>query len=159
MINIYASKIQQKRIIDKVKNLLKKEEAYIDLCKKYKKDLNFIDNVPIYFKELEVSAKTVNEEIFLNDKLLKADWHDLMRYVQHEITHVFQQDAGLVEEQVGKENYLKDKNEQEAFQKQIKFMKKHTPEEVQDYLEHLLDHHNIKGKERRHLVEKLTRNT
>lgn len=147
-------------MINKLKEEIKKEDEYIDKCEEYGKDINFIDSVPISFDdELDVSAKTVNGEVFLNGKLFDDNnWDNKMRYMIHEIIHVMQQDAGQVNGKTDKNHYLDDKNEQEAFQAQISYMSEHdTPEEIQKYLEQLLDHHNIKGKERKEKIKELTK--
>lgn len=148
-----------KTLIKKLKKEIKKESEYIEKCKEYHKDLDFINNVEISFDDsLDVSAKTVNGEIFLNGKLFDGDdWDDQMRYVIHEIIHVMQQEAGKVEEKTDRDDYLDDKNEIEAFQAQLSYMSENeSPEEIQKYLEQLLDHHGIKGKERRLKIEELT---
>jgi len=149
-----------KGLIRKLKNAVKKEEEYIEKCEKYNKDVDFIDDVNISFDdELDVSAKTVNGEIFLNGKLFdEGEWDDKMRYIIHEVTHCFQQEAGKVDGKVDKDNYLDDDNEQEAFRAQISYMADHdSPEELQRYLEQLLDHHDIKGRERREKIKELTK--
>ena len=151
--------LDQEALVSELKKEIKKEEEYIEKCKEYNTPINFIDSVPISFDdELEVSAKTINKEIILNGKLFdKGDWVDLMRYIIHEFCHVLQQVNGMVEGKVDKEDYLDDDNEVEAFQAQLSYMSKHdSPEEIQEYLEHLLDHHDIKGKEREEKKEKLT---
>lgn len=168
MINVVAKRLEKikrnkdkKKLIGKIKELVKKEQAYLDLCEEYNKDINFIDEVSISFDdELDVSAKTVNGDVFINGKLLnKGDLVDVIRYACHELTHVLQQSSGLVRETFDKEDYLDDPNEQEAFQYQIQYMKDHvSQEEIQEYLEHLLDHHGIEGKERREKIKKLTEN-
>jgi hypothetical protein len=108
--------------------------------------------------DLDVSAKTVNCEIFLNGKLFdEGNWDDQMRYVVHEIIHVMQQEAGEVNGQTSDEDYLDDENELEAFKAQISYMSDHEPpEEIQQYLEQLMDHHDMQGKERRLKIEELT---
>lgn len=128
---------------------MKDEEEYIEMCEKYNKDTSFVDGVEITFKPLDVSAKTINGKIILNEKLLDSPWKDKMRYGIHELTHVLQQESGKVNGKTDKEDYLDDPNEQEAFEAQISYMKDHeSPEEVQQYIEDLLDHHNIEGEER-----------
>ena len=142
-----------------LKEAIKQEEEYIEKCQEYDMPIDFVDNVPMSFDDkLEVSAKTINKEVFLNGKLFdKGDWVDLMRYVLHELIHVMQQDNGKVNGKVDKEDYLDDENEVEAFQAQLSYMSKHdSPEEIQKYLENLLDHHDIKGKVREEKKEKLT---
>ena len=151
---------QKEKRIEKLKEVVKKEDEYIEKCEKYHKDLDFIDDVKICFDdELDVSAKTVNGDVFLNGNLFNiGDWADQIRYVIHEIVHVMQQEAGKVNEKVDKSHYLDDKNELEAFRAQISYMADHdSPEELQEYLEQLLDHHNVKGKERVRKIKELTK--
>jgi len=153
----YQVKAKQRRLIQKLKMALKKEKEFIEKCEKYDRRPNFIDDVKVSFQPLDVSAKTINGEIILNESLLEKDWVEQMRYLLHESTHVLQQEAGQVNGKVDKDNYLDDENEQEAFQAQISFQNKHEgPEEVQEYIENLLDHHDIKGKERKEKEKMLT---
>jgi len=143
-------------IIEKMKNEIKKEPSFLEKCKEYKKDPNFIDEVKITFEPLDVSAKTIDGRVILNENLLKTDWVDIIRYGIHELIHCLQQAEGLVNGKVEKKDYLDDENEQEAFQAQISYMSDHEdPEEIQQYLEQLLDHHNIQGKEREEKKKKL----
>ena len=117
----YAQRIQE------IKDIVKKEDEYVEKCKEYDKSLDFIENVKISFEQLDVSAKTVNGEIYLNEKLYTRPMDEQVRYVIHELVHCFQQDAGLVEPKKT-DDYLDDENEQEAFQVQLEYMDKHTPE-------------------------------
>lgn len=163
MISIVAKRLdkinrkkQQEKLIDEMKNIVKKEKAFIDACNEYKVDVNFIDNVNISFDDdLDVSAKTINGDVFLNGKLFDGgDMCDNVRYITHESIHVIQQELGKVEGKTPKEDYLDDPNEQEAFQYQLQFMDDHmSEEEIQEYLEQLMDHHDVKGKERREKIK------
>lgn len=154
-----SRKTEQRKVLQKAKREIKDEPAYAEICEEYDVDTDAIDDVHVSFKPLDVSAKTVNGRIYLNDRLFEADdMDDIKRYIIHEFTHVLQQEAGLVEGQVDKDDYLDDENEQEAFQVQLEFMGDHyTPEEMQSYLEQLLDHHEIKGKERKQKIRDLTK--
>lgn len=147
------------RLIKKLKDDLKRQEPFIEKCKEYDRDPDFIDSVKIFFDDLDVSAKTVNGVIILNNDLLgSGKWEDIMRYIIHESIHVMQQEAGKVHGKVNKDKYLDDENEQEAFQAQIEYMDDHEPpEKIQQYLEQLLDHHDIKGPKRKHYVRELTK--
>ncbi len=143
-------------VVKDLKNKVKAEESFLEKCKEYKRDPSFIDEVHISFEPLDVSAKTVNGKIFINEKLLHGDEEERMRYVIHEAVHVMQQEDGKVDGKSDKD-YLDDPNEQEAFKTQISYMADHeNPEEVQKYIEHLLDHHNIEGRERGEKKEKLS---
>lgn len=152
--------MNKRLLILKFKKDVKTQPVYLDLCKKYDEDIDVIDDVKISFLPLDVSAKTINGQIIINESLLTdEDWVGVERYFIHELTHVFQQKHNKVQGVVDREDYLDDKNEQEAFQAQIKFMDDNgdSEEEIQEYLEHLLDHHNIKGKERKEKIKKLTK--
>lgn len=129
----------------------------MEKCKEYGKDPSFVNDVNISFSpDIDVSAKTVNGEIFLNDKLFNENWENQMRYLQHELVHVLQQASGKVNGKTEKEDYLDDKNEQEAFSTQIAYMCEHdTPEQIVNYIENLLDHHDIHGKERKEKAKKI----
>jgi predicted RNA-binding protein Jag len=154
----YKKKVEQRRLINKLKREVQKEPAFAEKCKEYDRDPNFVNNVKITFEPLDVSAKTINGRVILNEKLFEdGDWTDQMRYCIHELTHVLQQEAGMVEGKVDQEDYLDDPNEQEAFQVQLEYMDENTPEEVQRYLEKLLDHHDIEGSEREEKKEELTK--
>lgn len=155
----FAKEKREERI-KKLKELIKKEPEYIELCKEYGKPLSFINDIPISFsKDIDVSAKTVNEEIFLNDQLFFEPIEKQLRYIIHEATHCQQQAANEVDFSNDKKDYLDDPNEQEAFGKQISFMlhEENLPD-ITEYIEQLLDHHNIKGKERKEKIKKLLEN-
>ena len=143
--------------VKKLKDMVKKEDVFIDKCKEYNKSPSFIDDVKISFdKDLDVSAKTINGEVFLNESLFNDKIEKQVRYIIHELTHVMQQDAGKVHGKTKKEDYLDDHNEIEAFNTQLEYMCDHeTSEEVIEYIENLLDHHRISGKERREKAKKL----
>jgi hypothetical protein len=149
-------KIEDLKLIKNIKNDIKEEQEIIDKFEEYDEDLSLIDDVDISFQDLDVSAKTLNGEIILNEKLKHSDWDDMLRYVVHELVHVLQQRAGKVNQESQAKDYLDDENEIEAFQTQLSFMSDNdSPEEIQEYLEGLLDHHNIKGKERVEKIKKL----
>jgi hypothetical protein len=154
-----GKKAKQRKALQKAKKEIKTEPAYLEICKEYDVDPDVIDDIRVSFEPLDVSAKTVNGVVFLNDRLFDVgDMDDIKRYLIHETVHVFQQEAGKVDGQVDKDDYLDDKNEQESFQVQLEFMDDHsTKEEIQEYLEQLLDHHEIKGKERKQKIRELTK--
>lgn len=159
MKNNYKSQAEQRKLIQKMKKQIQKEEVFLEKCKEYGRDPSFVNDAKITFEPLDVSAKTVNGDVILNEKLFEdGDWEDIMRYVLHELCHVLQQEAGKVDGKVDKEDYLDDDNEQEAFRTQISYMADHeSPEELQEYLEQLLDHHDIKGRERKEKIRELTK--
>ena len=142
--------------IKHIKELVKKDDIYRKKCEEYGDDVDFIDDVNISFGPIDVSAKTINGEIILNERLYNEDIIKQVFYALHELNHVQQQSHNLVHGKTDKADYLDDENEQEAFGTQISYMCEHmTAEEVQDYIEHLLDHHDINGEERKEKAKKI----
>lgn len=150
----------RERRIKSLKESVQAEESFLEKCKEYDKNPSFVNSVNVSFsKDIDVSAKTVNGEIFLNDRLFNKSWEEQMRYLIHELVHCMQQEDGKVNGKTDKEDYLDDKNEQEAFTTQISYMCEHNnAEEIQEYIENLLDHHNIQGDERKEKAKKLVEN-
>jgi Mlc titration factor MtfA (ptsG expression regulator) len=143
------------KVIKLLRKELKKQPMAKHLCKKYNEDLDFIDSLIIRFEPIDVSAKTVNGEIVLNSHLLESKFRDNMRYLIHEFTHALQQENGMVD-QTGDKDYLDDPNEVEAFRTQLDYMEEtYNEKEIQEYLEQLLDHHKIKGKDRIRKIKEL----
>ncbi len=145
----------ENKIIKLLRKELKKQPMAKHLCKKYDEDISFIDSVVIKFEPMDVSAKTINGEIILNSHLLEGKFRDNMRYLIHEFTHTLQQENGMVEP-YGNEDYLDDPNEIEAFRTQLDYMEEtYNEKEIQEYLEQLLDHHDIHGKKRIQKIKEL----
>lgn len=144
-------------LINKMRNALKKEEVVQDTLKRHGLDESVLDHMSIRFEPLDVSAKTVDGDIILNEKLLNGEWRDIMRYLVHETCHVGQQNTSdITESQKG--DYLDDPNEVEAFKAQVDFMETtYTPEEIQTYLDGLMKHHDVRGKERLQKIRELKR--
>jgi len=145
----------------RLKEKIKEEESYKEICEEKNKNIDSIDNIEINFIELDVSARTINQRIDLNEKLLEGPFKDVMRYVIHEVTHVFQQENGEVDEgsaDKSGDDYLADDNEEEAFGFQVDYMQDHyCDDDITEYLEQLLDHHEIfNKKKRKEKIEDLT---
>lgn len=145
-------------LIASLRNRLKKTKVARRLCGKYGEDPDFIDRVPIRFEPLDVSAKTVDGEILLNERLLDGEARDCLRYLVHELVHCLQQKHGKVDDSPKDGDYLDDPNEQEAFRAQYDYMETvYDPEYNQEYLENLMDHHDVRGKERLRKIRELKR--
>lgn len=147
------SKIENKhKLLAKVRVHLKNDEMAKKLIKEYGiKDWIF-DAVPLDFKDLKVTAKTVNGTIYLSPKVQNMPFNIVMRYVIHEFVHVLQH---ITEEKNGekeddkKQDYLDREDEIEAFQHQIKYDAKHRGEEAaEEYTEDLLEYHEIPSDEK-----------
>jgi len=141
-----------------MKEQAKQDPAIIEKFKEYDVPLSDIDGVSVHFCDLDVSAKTKNREIFLNEKMLAddSDIKDPTHYLIHELVHYLQQSTGHHCKHDQDENYLDLETEEEAFKTQIDFKKREeSEEEAEDYVEKLLDHHELEGKERKEKKEEL----
>lgn len=142
-------------LINLLRVLLKKEKPVQDVLKKYDLDDSVIDYVSIKFEPLDVSAKTVNGTIILNEKLLDSELREIIRYIAHELCHVGQQLTYDISDDLDKE-YLDQDGEVEAFQTQLAVMEEmYDPEEMQVYINNLLDHHGLDGKKRKEKFREL----
>jgi hypothetical protein len=134
------------RMIKKMKNYLKNDETVKKMFKKYKVDLEEIDYIPMRFGKLDVSAKTDHGVIIFNYKLLMdGDFFKDFSYGTHEITHWLQQTTGTKPTQSSDDgNYLDNPFEEEAFQNQVSYIDDNFgEEEAEDYVDNLLDHHEV----------------
>lgn len=120
--------------------------------KEYGVPLDDIDEVPISFCDLDVSAKTKDKKIYLNESMLADDSpvDDPTHYLIHELVHYLQQKTGKnMKKHRDEDEYLDKETEEEAFKTQIDFKKREeSEEEAEDYVEKLLDHHDMEGKKR-----------
>ncbi len=160
MINIYSAKKKKSKhkleertkIVSKLKNFLKADDIYIELCKEYHQDPEILDGISVVFtKEIDVTAKTINAKIFLNTSLVDEKFEIMARYLLHELVHCFQhmENEGIKQKDKEKE-YLDRPEELEAFQYQIKFdAKERSAEKANDYTNDLLSYHKIPKNERK----------
>jgi len=145
------------KIIEKGRTFVKNHPTVIEKFKEYKTDINEIDNVPIIFDELDVSAKTEHGIILLNFELLCDGKFQLdYSYLAHELTHYLQQtvrEGGTNPE----DDYLKNPDEQEGFNVQIKFIEEEFgPEAAEKYTNHLIEHHDVNDKDKNEIRKELT---
>jgi len=134
-------------------NLLKEHPQVKLIFSRYKMPLDLIHEIPIDFKELDVSAKAKDGKIFLNKKLIAdGNFVDDLHYIVHELVHVLQQHTGAVNDygDLSRYDYLDNPLEIEAFNEQIKFISAYkSPEEAEEYLQNLLDFHKFEGFKRK----------
>ncbi len=133
-----------------LRTALKKEPIIIKMFKKYNRDINEIDTASIQFDDsLDVSAKTIDGEIFLNAKMLEDDWQEYMHYLVHEFEHYCQHRSNKCLENNKEVDYLDNPSEISAFKGQLKYKEKTEPKkEVNKYLKDLFDKHDIPKDER-----------
>lgn len=140
--------------INKTKEKIKDHPVVIDVFEKYNIDTDEIDLVPVCFAELPVSARTDHGIIYLNNKLLNEDFE---HYLVHELVHFCQQTSGSgPTKATNTDDYLFDKNEEEGFQAQVKYIKDTDGRgEAEEYVDKVLEHHDLDGAEAKNRKEKL----
>lgn len=143
-------KKKEQELLDKVMDLLKHSAVVAQMFEKFNTPMADIDSVPINFSDLDVSAKTKNEKIYLNNELVEnEDFTKHMHYVVHELCHYLQQSTDSVGDYADDTDYLDLPTEVEAFNYQIKFIKElDGASAAKKYLDDLLDFHEYKGKAR-----------
>lgn len=157
MIEVFAAQKKKNKLekttkmVAKLKDFLKADQTYRDLCEEYDHDESIIDGIPVVFtSEIDVTAKTVNAKVFINTSIIDDKFEIVARYLLHELTHCFQH-----MEKEGKKNkeknkvYLNRPEEMEAFQYQIEFdARKRSGKKVNEYVNDLLSYHNIPKEKR-----------
>jgi len=156
MPNLTHNKASDKdEFISKMRKFLKDDSTVQEMFAKKGLDIDIVDFIPIMFGKIDVSAKTDHGIIILNNKLLD-DWLkdkksiDQFSYGCHECTHFIQQCFGEKGTQSASDgSYLDNPYEQEAFQNQVKFLADNDSEDKAiNYVDDLLDHHDVNGKDR-----------
>lgn len=140
------------RMLKKLREFLKKDEVVQKMFKEYEVDIEEIDYIPMRFGNLDVSAKTDHGVIIYNYNLLTdGDFFKDFSYGVHEMTHWLQQTTGTKPTKSSNDgNYLDNPFEQEGFQNQIEYISKQDgKEEAEDYVDNLLDHHEINSDKER----------
>lgn len=147
------------RMIQKMREFLKKDEVVQKMFKEYDVDLDEIDHIPMMFGKLDVSAKTDHGIIIFNYRLLAdGDFFKDFSYGVHEMTHWLQQTTGTKPTKSSDDgSYLDNPYEQEGFQNQVEYISNMFGEEkAEEYVDDLLEHHDIDSKkEQKEKKEKL----
>jgi len=166
MIEVFAAKKKKlearTKIVAKLKQFLRADETFQDLCEEYDQEPDILEGIPVVFtSDLDVTAKTINAKVFLNSSLLDEKMEIIARYLLHELTHCFQHMKKEGEKKVKKEKiYLNRPEELEAFQYQIKFdADKKSDKKVNEKVNDLLSYHKIpkerRPKKKEELMEKM----
>lgn len=151
---IIKAKKKKNDLLDKIMLLSKIRAELIndgiakDICKENNIDEDFLFGVCIKFDDLDVSAKTVDSEIILNNKLIEKSFDVIMRYVIHELVHAIQHCENEDKKTKKRKNkdYLDNESEIEAFQKQILYQSENNGDSsAEEYVDELLEYHKIKG--------------
>ncbi len=144
--------------IEEIRSKVKTHPTIIDVFRKYEIPIDEIDLIPMAFAKMPVSARTEHGCIYFSTKLLEDGFDNDDHYAVHEISHFAQQSTGNSPTQssdVG--SYLDNEAEVEAFQHQVEYMAdERGEEEAEEYVNDVLDHHDITGKERSKRFNELT---
>ena len=129
-----------------------------EVCNDFGFSTDIIDGVVMKFDDIETSAETVNGEMVLNNELIKEEFDILMRYPVHELVHVFQHmnREGLNRDPYEGMEYLDRPDEQQAFRAQVEDeVETRGPEAAQEYVDELLDYHDIPEEQKGEKKEEL----
>lgn len=131
------------KFIERAKKHLAKDKTMIEAFKDYNAPIELLQHIPVHFKDIDVSATTDKGMVFLNPKLLTNE--KIISYLVHEFQHVLQQYYGSkATKGSNDDNYLDNKHEQEAFQRQVKYIDNHFgDQEAEKYVDDLLDYHEV----------------
>lgn len=137
-------------LLGKARQKWKESETVQDLCKEYGENVYIIDLIPMSFMDLDVSARTEKGCIYFNWNLFDDFIEENLHYGPHEIHHFFQQCWGDgPTEGSNEDNYLDNEYEKEGFKTQTEYISEtEGNEEAEEYISKVLDHHDVKGKER-----------
>lgn len=145
-------------LLEKAKDEWKESDTIQDLCKEYGVDVDYIDLVPMAFSDdLDVSARTDKGIIYFNSKLEDDFLDKHLHYGAHELRHHFQQCHGDgPTEGSSDDDYLDNEFEQEGFQTQTEYLSEiEGPEAANEYVEQVLDHHEVPEQERKERKDEL----
>jgi hypothetical protein len=144
------------KALSEIRAALLNDEIAMDICSEAGEDESILEAVPIYFEEMDVTAKTVSGKIMLNPALIGEPFIIMMRYVIHELVHVMQHLDGKNRGEDDSGNYLDKETEEAAFKRQIEFDVEHRPKkDVDEYIGGLLEYHDFPEKDRAKKEEEL----
>lgn len=156
------AKQDKKNQLEQIKDLmglLRRHPQVLVLFERFKISIDEFDKIQIGIKEMDVSAKTKDGKIWLNECLIEdGNLVEDLHYVVHELVHWLQQRTGLdsYHEPDNYSSYLFIPTEIQAFKEQIEFIRNYKgAKEAKKYLKDLLDFHELEGDERKELEELL----
>lgn len=144
-------------LLAEIKQEMKNNDIVAEICKEHGFNIDIIDGIPLEFvDDLEASAKTVDSRIQLNSELLNEDFEIIMRYAIHELVHSLQHMKSEGIDPYASDEYLDRDDELEAFQFQIAYDAEERGEnEAVDYVEDLIEYHEIPEEEQQDKKEEL----
>ncbi len=145
------------KLIDRAKKYLKNDKTIKKMCDEHGVDVDFLDDIPVMFDNIEVSAKTSHGIVILNYALLQdGDFFKDYSYLCHEISHVLDQCLGQGPTQGADDGfYLDNKFEQKGFQNQLEYIANNSGKEhAYSYVDKVLNHHDVTDRQKRQQLRK-----
>lgn len=144
-------------LLAKIKQEMKNNDIVSEICKEHGFNIDIIDGIPLEFvDDLEASAKTIDSRIQLNSELLNESFEIIMRYAIHELVHSLQHMKSEGIDPYASDEYLDRDDELEAFQFQIAYdAEERGEDEAIDYVEDLIEYHEIPEDEQESKKEEL----
>lgn len=140
-------------LLSKILDFLMTSPAVKGMFDRYKVPLERIHDVDIRFADIPVSAKTKDRVIFINKNFLSdGNFSKEMHYIVHELCHWLQQECDDPYDMIppAGTDYLEMPSELEAFMYQAHFMREfYGDSEAEQYVDDLLDFHEIDGEDRK----------
>lgn len=140
-------------LLSKILDFLMSSPAIKGMFDRYKVPLSRIHDVDIRFADIPVSAKTKDRVIFINKNFLEdGNFSKEIHYIVHELCHWLQQECDDPYDMIPPSgtDYLEMPSELEAFMYQTHFMREfYGDSEAEQYVDDLLDFHEISGAERK----------
>lgn len=140
------------KTIKELLNLLREHPQVRALFARFKVPISKLDEIPLRFKKMDVSAKAKDGVIYLNERLAEdGDFVEDAHYILHELTHILQQISGKADDFGDTKglDYLDLPTEIEAFREQIQFIRNYKGnKDAEKYLNDLLDFHELQGERR-----------
>tara|TARA_B100000131_G_scaffold286880_1_gene297131 strand:+ start:2940 stop:3449 length:510 start_codon:yes stop_codon:yes gene_type:complete len=137
--------------LSNIRSFLLTNKIALEVCSEFGYDKKILLGIPISFSDdLDVSAKTTDGQMIINTGLIEEGYEIMLRYVVHELVHVFQHMENKEKIDLYPDHeYLDRPDELQAFQYQIEFDETARGEKsVIEYIEGLLDYHNVPDKDK-----------
>lgn len=150
------SKRDYRDFICRMKEKVKKDPSVVEKFEEYDIPLKEIDEIEVRLEPLDVSAKTNDMIITLNERMLDNKDIDPVEYLAHEVIHYLQQKTNNMSGHYETDDYLLKPTETEAFEVQLDYKERNqSREKANEYVEELLDYHDVNGKKRKQIKDKI----
>lgn len=151
------SHIEALEIINAAKERIKQHNALKEAFDEHGIDINEVDDIPVCFSDVDVSARTDHGIIYLNWGLLEDGFPKNDHYLAHEMTHYAQQTTGDGPTKGSTDDtYLDNEFEQEGFQVQTEYISETKGDDVaENYIDDVLEYHDVPKSELSEKKDKL----